>query len=67
MVVRPLHPERFRMAIATEPIPPISDGVTASFGVAELAADEEGDAFMRRIDGALYKAKHAGRNCVFAA
>jgi two-component system, cell cycle response regulator len=39
-------------------------GITASFGMAELAAGEQGDAFMRRVDKALYKAKHSGRNCV---
>jgi two-component system cell cycle response regulator len=56
--------ERIRAAIAAERIDPLPDGITASFGVAELAAGEQGDAFMRRVDKALYEAKHAGRNCV---
>jgi two-component system cell cycle response regulator len=56
--------ERIRTAIAAERIDSLPDGITASFGVAELAAGEQGDAFMRRVDKALYEAKHAGRNCV---
>jgi two-component system, cell cycle response regulator len=58
--------ERIRAAIAAARIEPLPDGVTASFGVAELAAGEQGAAFMRRVDKALYEAKHAGRNCVVA-
>ena len=56
--------ERIRAAIATTRIEPMPNGVTASFGVAELDKGEQGDAFMRRVDKALYKAKRAGRNCV---
>jgi diguanylate cyclase (GGDEF)-like protein len=59
--------ERIRKAIAAERMSPMPNGVTASFGVAKLAQDEPGDAFMRRIDKALYVAKHSGRNCVVAA
>jgi diguanylate cyclase (GGDEF)-like protein len=58
--------ERIRTAIAALRIEPLVDGVTASFGVAQLAAGEEADAFMRRVDLALYEAKHSGRNRVVA-
>ena len=47
-------------------VEPIPDGVTASFGVAKLAAGEDGDAFILRVDKALYEAKHSGRNRVVA-
>jgi diguanylate cyclase (GGDEF)-like protein len=40
--------------------------VTASFGVATWQ-DESIEAFVRRVDGALYQAKDAGRNCVRVA
>jgi len=38
--------------------------ITASLGVARLAAGEEGDALVARADAALYRAKEGGRNCV---
>jgi diguanylate cyclase (GGDEF)-like protein/PAS domain S-box-containing protein len=41
--------------------------VTASFGVARLQEGEDADALMRRVDAALYQAKHEGRNRVVAA
>ena len=59
--------ERIKTATAAARIEPIPDAVTASFGVADLAPGEPGDAFMRRVDKALYEAKHSGRNCVVAA
>ncbi|ABD87028.1 GGDEF domain-containing protein [Rhodopseudomonas palustris] len=61
-----LTAERIRTALAAVPIPPASQPVTASFGVATLATAESRDAFMRRVDCALYAAKHSGRNCVVA-
>ncbi|MBE0612709.1 MAG: GGDEF domain-containing protein [Burkholderiales bacterium] len=56
--------ERIRAALAVARVEPLSDPVTGSFGVAELAAGEAGDALLRRIDKALYAAKQAGRDQV---
>jgi two-component system cell cycle response regulator len=58
--------ERIRTAIAALRIEPIANGVTACFGVAKLAAGEDSNAFMHRVDLALYQAKHSGRNRVVA-
>jgi diguanylate cyclase (GGDEF)-like protein len=41
--------------------------LTASFGVAELAADEDYEQLFRRADRALYQAKLGGRNQVSVA
>jgi diguanylate cyclase (GGDEF)-like protein len=64
--------EKLRRAIAEMPV---SDGqnnitLTASFGVAQLRASDQGiDPGLARADIALYAAKHSGRNCIksFAA
>lgn len=40
--------------------------VTASFGVVQYAAGETGQGVVARADALLYRAKQAGRNCVFA-
>ena len=58
--------DRVRAALAGCHIEPLPDPVTASFGVAELAAGEQGDALLGRADGALYEAKRSGRNRVVA-
>jgi diguanylate cyclase (GGDEF)-like protein len=58
--------ERMRAAMAAHdfglPVP-----VTASFGVAALAAGDAGPALLARADGCLYQAKQQGRNRVVAA
>lgn len=41
--------------------------VSASFGVATLGLNESEESLLKRVDIALYKAKAAGRNCVFSA
>jgi len=46
---------------------PMTPFVTASFGVAGLQEGEDEDDVMRRVDAALYQAKHEGRNRVVAA
>ena len=59
--------ERIRTETAGMHIAPMPHGVTVSVGVAKLAEGEDGDAFMLRIDNALYEAKHDRRNCVVVA
>jgi two-component system cell cycle response regulator len=56
--------ERIREAFAAFHVEPLPDPVTVSFGVAEMAAGEEGPALLRRADNALYQAKRSGRNRV---
>lgn len=58
--------ERVRAALAEMLIEPLPTAVTTSCGVAELAAGEQGDALLRRVDKALYEAKTSGRNRVVA-
>jgi diguanylate cyclase (GGDEF)-like protein/PAS domain S-box-containing protein len=43
------------------------DGVTCSFGTAELGAQDTADTLVKRADQAMYEAKSSGRNCVKAA
>ncbi len=57
---------RIRLMLADSLIDPLPNPVTASFGVAELATGEQGDALLRRADKALYEAKQSGRNRVVA-
>lgn len=58
-----------RAALASKRIDGLPDTVviTASFGVAAVAADEQLEMAMRRADKALYAAKAAGRNRVECA
>ena len=58
--------EQIRRAIAAEPIAPLPNPVTSSFGVAELAPGERAESFLGRFDAALYRAKEGGRNRVVA-
>jgi len=55
---------RIRESFAACTIESLPDPVTASFGVAEVAPDEQGSGLPRRADAALYEAKHSGRNRV---
>jgi diguanylate cyclase (GGDEF)-like protein len=41
--------------------------VTASLGVSSLRSDDSFDAFVKRADNAMYKAKRSGRNQVFSS
>lgn len=45
----------------------IISSITASFGVAQLSADETPEALIQRADAALYQAKENGRNQVIIA
>ncbi len=56
--------ERIREILAATTIPPLPTPVTASFGVVELLAGEQGDAVLARVDKALFEAKNGGRNRV---
>ena len=55
---------RIRGSFAACTIESLPDPVTASFGVAEMVANEQGSGLLRRADAALYEAKHSGRNRV---
>ncbi|MGB0684045.1 MAG: sensor domain-containing diguanylate cyclase [Magnetovibrionaceae bacterium] len=60
--------EEIRAALAAEPIQAEGQAVplTVSIGFAEAAKGETEEAFVRRMDKALYEAKHAGRDRVVA-
>ena len=58
--------EKLRLLVAATPFPG-PGSVTVSIGAAELAPDEELDAWIERADRAMYEAKAAGRNAVRAA
>lgn len=58
--------DRLRRLLASERIDSIADPVTPSFGVAQCLPGEAADALIQRVDGALYRAKEAGRNRVVA-
>jgi diguanylate cyclase (GGDEF)-like protein/hemerythrin-like metal-binding protein len=57
--------ERVRGLLAGDALPEVGR-VTSSFGVAEWARDETQDAWIKRVDVALYQAKEEGRNRVVA-
>jgi diguanylate cyclase (GGDEF)-like protein len=62
--------DRLRAAIAENPIQTAYGEIhlTVSIGVAQYQADMNGlEEFIHRADQALYKAKAAGRNCIFPA
>lgn len=56
--------ERIRNSVAAETSSLLLSGesLTVSVGVAQLSADETPESFIARADGALYRAKAAGRN-----
>lgn len=58
--------ERLRQLIAKHAFNVVGD-ITASLGVTALTADDSLACCMKRLDGALYKAKRAGRNQVIDA
>lgn len=59
--------ERLRLAISRERMASIGGRVTVSLGATELARGrEDWETALRRADDALYRAKHEGRDRVFA-
>lgn len=56
--------ERIRQQLESQPLVGQVGRVTASFGVAMRAVDEDGGALLRRADQALYRSKKEGRNRV---
>lgn len=59
--------ERMRKMVAGVTVSGCPDGVTASLGVATWKTGEAADMLVTRADGALYRAKAAGRNRVVVA
>jgi diguanylate cyclase (GGDEF)-like protein/PAS domain S-box-containing protein len=57
---------QLRELVAAKPFPQ-AGRVTASFGVAERLPEEPEEAWLQRVDAALYAAKAAGRNQVCGA
>lgn len=57
--------EKIRTRVATRPFDRIGT-ITASFGVAQFAPNDTLDAWFKRGDDALYRAKEGGRNRVVA-
>jgi len=64
-----LFAESIRSALADAGVEGLPAGVrpTASFGVAELRADDTMSSMLKRADHALYRAKGEGRDCVRVA
>jgi diguanylate cyclase (GGDEF)-like protein len=54
--------EQLRTIVEANELGPSSRAVTISLGVAEYRRGETANAWLRRADDALYRAKHAGRN-----
>ena len=55
--------EKLRRTIVAHPFDKVGS-VTASFGVVEFQEPEDATALLQRVDQALYRAKHRGRNRV---
>lgn len=55
--------EKLRAAIEADTFPSVGT-LTASFGAAEFQSAEDCDAWFKRVDQALYRAKNTGRNRV---
>jgi diguanylate cyclase (GGDEF)-like protein len=57
--------DRVRVALAARSIPSVPGlRVTASFGVAEYAGETNAEQLLEAADGALYRAKRAGKDRV---
>ncbi len=56
-----------RKNISDQVLPAMKQPITASFGVAELGAEETAPSLLKRVDQALYYSKEHGRNRVSSA
>ncbi len=54
--------ERFRKQIETTRFSSLTEGITASFGIAQATAEDTADSLIQRADNYLYQAKKEGRN-----
>ena len=61
--------ERIRTAIARSDWAEIAPGLSVTFsaGVAAFMVGDTLESIIKRADDAMYRAKHAGRNCIMAA
>lgn len=59
--------ERLRQAVSQLAFDALPEGITCSFGVAQLGADQSIEQLLKQADEALYQSKHSGRNRVTAA
>lgn len=59
--------DRARQALAQIRVEPLETPISASFGVAELRADDDLDTLLKRADQALYQSKRSGRDQVTVA
>jgi PleD family two-component response regulator len=55
------------MILASTLIAPLAESITVSIAAVEFVPGESSDAFLHRLDEALYEAKRRGRNRVVAA
>jgi diguanylate cyclase (GGDEF)-like protein len=65
LIAAEIAAEKLRQIIAEYRFPTVG-ALTASFGVASFEPEDDSNSFLTRVDGALYKAKHNGRNRVEA-
>lgn len=59
-----LTAEKLRARIASNPCPETGEPLTASFGVAAITLNDNGESLVERADRGLYRSKKEGRNRV---
>jgi len=58
------HIEKLRILVEEHPFSGVDRPITISIGVGEYKPEMGKDSFLKLVDGALYRAKQSGRNCV---